>query len=368
MNMNDPSSATKMQKNNAARIAGIILAMATAFAIIYKLRTQSNPGDGISGNAWRQLRASGEFIEAGEEPNKTHRQLPRVSFYADPQTTTAKPVLPKWPTSDAPAIPAGQQNVKTNIMPGTTKSTKLKCPPVPFNSEYAFNRRQYEKDIFQKLPDSTSIIIGANVGDTSTDGTFTLLKDFAGKKIFVEPIPPLFEELTANIKRAGIQNSIPVNAAIGNTNGEAKMYCWDLDKIQTNGQPDWFSQICSFDRARLHNNAYDTKRAVNDSPMEDIVEVSVMQVTVRNLIDSYVKSSDEISVVQVDTEGFDYHVMKQLPFEDEKFRPCAIAWEHVLLSEDQNYELLSWISEFGYAFAREPQNIVMFRIENDAII
>ncbi|KAL7533924.1 hypothetical protein ACHAWF_004662 [Thalassiosira exigua] len=249
-----------------------------------------------------------------------------------------------------------------------------RCPH-PFLPGFEFDRVRYERRVFTELPRSTLIIIGANVGDTDTDHTFHMLGGFKDiRKIFVEPIPPLFDQLTSNVMKAGIQNVDLVNAAIGDTDGQTKMYCWDLNMIGKLKMPDWFTQICSFSRSRLYNNTYDTGNVkVEGQPIielvkdEYIVDVPVQQVTVKKLIADHTNSTGEISVVQIDTEGFDFHVMKQLPFEDPNFRPCVIAWEHVLLSDSQNYELLSRIANLGYGFVLEPQNIAMYRIDEIAV-
>lgn len=259
------------------------------------------------------------------------------------------------------------QQLSSTITISTGAGTSLKqvarskCPNV-FAGGFKFNRIVYQRAVFEELSDSTMIIIGANIGDTTSDDSFPLLKDYKGvRKILVEPIPYLFEQLSSNVEKHGIQNATLVNAAIGESNGLATMYCWDPNLMSTRAWPDWFSQVCSFSRSRLYNQSYDTARF--GALQEDIVEVSVERVTVRNLFETHAGSMEDISVIQVDTEGFDYNVMIQLPFDDLSFRPCVITWEYVLLSNSQNSELVSWIIKFGYAFELELQNIVMYRVD-----
>jgi len=265
-------------------------------------------------------------------------------------------------------------SMKTEAMTTTTR-----CPdPFLAKARYTYSRDSHQEQVFTSLSDSTLVIIGANIGATDTDGSWNLLKQHKGiQKVFVEPIPTLFQKLQKNVGEANLSRTMLRNLAIGQEKGTTTMYCWDLAKLKPLNLPYWFEQICSFERDRLFRNGYDTgkfmrrhfqnnRTAIKEFANENIVPVTVEQDTVRGVLETAVGESNlhQVSVVQIDTEGFDYHVVQQLPFEDvPSFRPCLVVWEDILLSRKQNLELLNRISQFGYGMSYEKQNIFMYRYE-----
>ena len=89
-----------------------------------------------------------------------------------------------------------------------------------------------------------------------------LIGTLTSQKIFVEPIPRLFAQLSENVQKAGLDHVLLENAAIGTQSGSATMYCWDLDRLADLELPGWFTQICSFDRDRLYKSKFDTAPAL----------------------------------------------------------------------------------------------------------
>ena len=212
------------------------------------------------------------------------------------------------------------------------------------------------------------LVIGANVGDTWNDPLWAMIRtDRTFHKVFVEPIPVLFKQLEKNVAAANMTNASLVNAAISDTTSERDMYCWKLTETgdALGGMPGWFSQLCSFHRERLTSNPYDTgrvkvPRALRKS--ENIVKYIVPTLTVAALLQKYNTKVRDIRYVQIDTEGFDFHVLEQLPFDDPLFRPAAIVYEDVLLSEPQKHFLREKFHQCGYILKRDKQNIVGCRV------
>lgn len=117
------------------------------------------------------------------------------------------------------------------------------------------------------------LIIGANEGKVDNDPTFKMLTSKTAEqlhKVFVEPIPWLFNKLQQNL--AGIPHTHAVQAAISNQSGVMDMFCFAMDP--TLGPPakwpedlrmksrfgsskregrGWWTQICSLSRDRLFN-------------------------------------------------------------------------------------------------------------------
>lgn len=258
------------------------------------------------------------------------------------------------------------------------QSPPEQCPHPFIHGKEVYHRNQHEDNIFATRPNSTLLVIGANVGATDTDGSWKIIRKYPHvHKILVEPIPTLFAQLTRNVQKSSIQNVVLRNLAIGEQKGHTTMYCWDLPKIKPLRLPYWFTQICSFDRDRLYKNEFDTAPALRkkvrqgqvknlqDFVNEHILPISVEQDRVQGVLETALGENNlrQVSVVQIDAEGFDYHIVLQLPFEQAPdFRPCLVIWEKVLLTDEQNNELKNRIAPLGYGSAVEGENIVMYRL------
>ena len=221
----------------------------------------------------------------------------------------------------------------------------------------------------QRYSSGSILVIGANVGDTWNDPVWWWMKsDDTFDKILIEPIPRLFTKLEANVAAAGMKRTTLVNAAISSTVGERGMYCWKLNETGAvvNGLPAWLAQVCSFRKRRLTSNTYDTGKfrfshhGVRRDRIDDyIVEYKVQTLTVPTLLQKY--RVRNIRYVQIDTEGFDYRVVMQLPFHDPSFRPDAIMYEDVLLSKPHKDLLREMFHRHGYVLKAEDQNMVAYR-------
>jgi hypothetical protein len=115
-----------------------------------------------------------------------------------------------------------------------------------------------------------ALIIGANKGSTtgdgdSTDPTFKMLLSDSQftkwNKIFVEPVPSIYSELTKNVEKTGALHAYTVNAAVTTTESRVFMYCW---KLGNDGNVDynafsilglkahsWIAGTCSLNKQRL---------------------------------------------------------------------------------------------------------------------
>jgi FkbM family methyltransferase len=168
----------------------------------------------------------------------------------------------------------------------------------------------------------TWLQIGANTMDpvqNMNDPFIQYLSKFpAWHKVFVEPIPQLYAKLEEAIK--AWPNSTAINVALSARMDVAEeivsMYC--LDEVSTAGIPDglpsWANQICSFDAGHI------TRHFPNGKPEE----VKVNAVSLRHLISK--NNISNVRVLMVDTEGFDLHVLQQVPFHTVK--PQLVLWEH----------------------------------------
>lgn len=186
--------------------------------------------------------------------------------------------------------------------------------------------------------DWTWLQIGSNTIDplaNSNDPMLQFLPKFSNwRKIFVEPIPPLFKELQKNILHYG--NATAITAAISHIDNDeastAVMYCLDPKHWVDPNVPAHSKQICSFSKHHI------TKHF----PNLEAVSINVTSVSVSLLLHEY--PIYDIGFMLIDTEGYDYHVLKQIPFQNRLFRrPLAIMYErsHLFHKEVMAVEYLN---------------------------
>ncbi len=184
---------------------------------------------------------------------------------------------------------------------------------------------------FEINSDFSFIQIGANDGIS-----FDFLYDFVTKRnssgIVVEPIEQYFKELVNNYSK--FSNILPINKAVHPLRKQVVVY--KINENEKNNYPDWVKGIASLDSN--HHKKTNIKT-------EHIVEEIVTADTLMNIIDTNYQSN-KVDYFQIDTEGFDYEILKMLNFN--KLKPEIIKYESVNLSIDKkkNSELL--LKQQGY--------------------
>jgi FkbM family methyltransferase len=172
----------------------------------------------------------------------------------------------------------------------------------------------------------TWLQIGANTLDpvqNANDPFMHYLSKFPSwRKIFVEPIPLLFAKLEQAVKTW--PNSTAINNALSTrkdiSEESVSMYCLEgaTSTAMDGGLPSWANQICSFDPGHVTRHF----------PGAKAQEVKVKAVSFKHLVSK--NSISNVKVLLVDTEGFDLHVLEQVPFH--KIRPQLVLWEHKHMS------------------------------------
>lgn len=163
--------------------------------------------------------------------------------------------------------------------------------------------------------DGSVLVLGANIGRTRNDHSWHLLASpsfIKFKKIFVEPIRTLYEELQRNIDhpRRGCANATAVNAAIAETSGEMTMYCIGLHSNGTMTAAAWLKQTCSLFKERLwHQNDIGTVYTRSEIEQQ-VVEHPVSAYSITDLLAKY--AVGDVRMIQIDVEGFDYQVSESV--------------------------------------------------------
>lgn len=149
----------------------------------------------------------------------------------------------------------------------------------------------------------------------------------------LEPIKYQFDKLKKNY--ANKSNVTVINKALNYRNEEVKMYTIKPKVLENNLVPGWANGISSFYKDRnsigeeywLGRGKVHLKNNINFNTIkEGIIEIDVKCITIEEL------NYDRIDILQSDTEGFDYNVLKIVL---SKYKPYVILFEWNNLPEDE---------------------------------
>jgi FkbM family methyltransferase len=197
------------------------------------------------------------------------------------------------------------------------------------------------KNNFKINSDFSFVQIGANDG-ISFDFlySFVILRNSSG--IVVEPVKEYFDELCENYKNN--INIVKVNKAIHPTKKEMIIY-----KILPTAQsryPEWVKGIASFD------STHHLKLKINSN---DIVEEKVISDNLHNIISDNLKIF-ELDYFQIDTEGFDFEILKMIDFNILKTK--MIKFESVNLLKGDAELAFRYLEEKGYHMFNESGDTI----------
>lgn len=201
---------------------------------------------------------------------------------------------------------------------------------------YSF-KRSLEKT-FKKNKEFSFIQVGANDG-VSFDDLFDFVKERKSHGVVIEPIKSYFEELTNNYLIC--PNVVPVNKAVYHQKDILDIYKINPDK--SSNYPDWVKGIASFNKE--HHKKLNIKE-------EDIIIEKVKADHLMSIIEESFKSNYySVDLFQVDTEGFDYDVIKMIDFK--KLHPKIIKFEFVNIEPIKRQKLNKLLKDEGYIIFNE---------------
>lgn len=152
--------------------------------------------------------------------------------------------------------------------------------------------------------------------------------------ILVEPVKYLFDRLKANYQRH--QGLIFRNVAISNENGFRNLFYMRENK---DGLPLWHDQIGSFFPEVIWKHQHE----IPDFS-KYLVQEEVECVTLQTLLDQH--NVSKVDVFHIDTEGFDFSIIKQIDLD--KFKPSIIKYEHKHLIESDQWDSWRYLEKHGY--------------------
>ena len=191
-------------------------------------------------------------------------------------------------------------------------------------------------------PDAFFVEIGANDGDHHDHlRPFILSGQWRG--IMVEPVPYVFARLKANYGHLGrIQLA---NVAIADRDGQLPFYHpAEVADPEAEQVPGWYHGLGSFSRETVLRHAED----IPDIE-ERIVSQDVACLTFDSLCERY--GADRVDLLVVDTEGYDWEILRNIDFS--KQRPRVIAYEHYHLSAEDQASSRRHLEGLGYETLEE---------------
>ncbi len=185
--------------------------------------------------------------------------------------------------------------------------------------------------------------VGSSDGDLN-DSLRPYIDEKRAVGVFVEPIASSIQKLKENY--AGYKGLVFEICAVDNQAGNRTLY-----QISGSSEelPEWAYQVASFDRQVLLNHAH----AIPDIRAR-ISELTVECRTLAQIIDS--NEIRSIDCLQIDTEGYDYEILRSFPFQE--IRPDIVIYEHKHLSADAKESAISLLRRFDYSVVVASTDVI----------
>ena len=191
----------------------------------------------------------------------------------------------------------------------------------------------------------TVVQVGANDG-YNRDPFVKFIKRDKWRGILIEPQRYVFETFLENLyKKSDLIT--PYNYALDYTNGSRTIYKLSFSNAR------WATGLTTFDRNVLekaidsgHVGGHAQKSGIElPANREDyITEETIETITPKDLLIK--KNIEKIDLLAIDTEGFDFEILKM--FDIPSLKPRAIVYENMILSEEDKAEAVSYLENAGY--------------------
>ncbi|MCF6308042.1 MAG: FkbM family methyltransferase [Flavobacteriaceae bacterium] len=204
---------------------------------------------------------------------------------------------------------------------------------------------------FKEQSKFSFIQVGANDGvsfDFLYD--FVISRDSSG--IVIEPIREYFDDLVLNYKK--FPKIIKINKAVHKNKTSITFY--KIDPTKANKYPEWVKGLASLDKNHHLKTGIDT----NDICNEEVQADNLMEI-----INNYYKNK-KIDFFQIDTEGYDFEVLKMVNFD--KLRPKIIKYENVNLKNKEAKELQLLLKDEKYFLFEEKGDTIAVDLKRIRLI
>lgn len=185
------------------------------------------------------------------------------------------------------------------------------------------------RDLMAREPDIFFLQIGAHDG-MSYDPIHNYVKTYHWKGLLVEPQPAVFQKLTQNYARE--KQLLFENSAIAQQDGTLDLHCFENANAE-----DHASMLTSTRKHYLTLNG--------DSHSGTLKTITVPALSLKSLLDKH--SIGRVNLLQIDTEGFDFEIIKMIDFA--RMKPEIIHFENNFLNRRQKSECAKILGDQNYA-------------------
>lgn len=184
-------------------------------------------------------------------------------------------------------------------------------------------------DLRSRQPDPFFVQIGAHDG-VSFDPIRPFVEKFRWRGLLVEPQPKVFQKLVENYRSH--PQLILENAAVAEQDGSAVLYMF----AETPGIPEHASMLASFRRGALEANGHGYSGPIKS--------LSVPAARLSTLLRKH--RIDRVDILQIDTEGFDFQILKMIDFN--LIKPELIHFENNFLTAAETADCNRMLARAGY--------------------
>lgn len=206
-----------------------------------------------------------------------------------------------------------------------------------------FSLQYFAEKLYAEQEAIFFVQIGAMDG-VSNDPIHDLVKAHGWRGILVEPMRDHFERLQQTY--AGCPGLIFENAAIAEYTGAGTMYRIPTETMVEHNLPRWTLEASSFFMDRTALASESIKPHVTQEPVRCIRLNDL-------LVHHDVKSID---VLQLDAEGSDFKILRQLNFE--RFRPAIINMEIVNLPNSELAKCKQLLDKHRYLYSKTGYDLL----------
>lgn len=219
---------------------------------------------------------------------------------------------------------------------------------------------QYSKDLKESGRSVRFLQIGGNDG-FSNDPIHKFIKRDAWQGVILEPLPDVFKEFLQPVYHLdqGVQT---INAALGEDDGAATIYRIGFSKAR------WATGLTTFQKEVLveafrtgHVSRKAKKQGLKQVPTAEdgIVEEQIEVLSFNTLFNRYKLADTDL--LQIDTEGFDFEIVKLIDFE--LMKPKVLIYEHVHLSGFDKGACAHYLADKGYKLREFGVNTLCTQLE-----
>lgn len=185
--------------------------------------------------------------------------------------------------------------------------------------------------------------IGAHDG-VHFDPIHKFVNEQLWRGIMVEPQPAVFERLKLNYQSRA--NLTFINAAVAHTDGPVTLHTFNDPTL-----PDHATMLASFLPQAITNNGH--------GYVGQQETITVPGITLNTLF----KRLDYLSLLQIDTEGFDYDILCMLS--QQPIRPTLLHFEAAFMNGEQRAHTDVLLAQMGYRWLNVGIDTVAYRQDDE---